>query len=45
MLLNEDCAGIEKSDGICSLTFVADKVSGLILYPSIFSIIQSSLHK
>ena len=41
MLLNKDIPGIEKSDGICSLTFVAGEFSGLFLYPSIFSIIQS----
>ena len=41
MLLTEDIAGIEKSDGICSLTFVAGEFSGLFLHPSIFSIIQS----
>ena len=29
MLLNEDIADIEKPDGICSLTFVVDKFSGL----------------
>ena len=29
MLLNEDIADIEKPDGICSLTFVVGKFSGL----------------
>ena len=38
MLLDEDIVVIEKSDGICSLTFVVDEFSGLFLHPSIFSI-------
>ena len=38
MLLHEDCVGIEKPDGISSLTFVVDEFSGLFLHPSIFSI-------
>ena len=37
LLLNEDVVDIGKPDGICSLTFVADEVSGLLLHPSIFS--------
>ena len=37
LLLNEDVVGIGKPDGICSLTFVADEVWGLLLHPSIFS--------
>ena len=41
MHINEDVIDIEKHDGIYSLTFVVDDVSGLILYPSIFSIINS----
>ena len=41
MLLNEDIVDIEKSDGICSLTFVIDDISGLFLHPSIFYIIHS----
>ena len=41
MLLNKDIVDIEKPDGICSLTFVVDEFSGLILHPSIIYIIQS----
>ena len=41
MLLNEDIADIEKSDGICSLTFVVDEFSVLFLHPLIFPIIHS----
>ena len=37
MLLNED---IEKSGGICFLTFVVDKCSGFYLHLSIFSTTQ-----
>ena len=40
-LLNDDTREIEKLDGICSLTFVVDEFSGLILQTSIFSIIHS----
>ena len=40
MLLNEDIIDIEKSNGICLLTFVVDQFSGLFLYSSIFSIIH-----
>ena len=36
LLLNEDVADIGKPDGICSLTFVADEFSGLLLHPSMF---------
>ena len=36
MLLKEDIIDIEKPDGICSLTFVMGKFSGLFLHPSIF---------
>ena len=32
---------IEKTDGIFSLSFAVDGFSGLFLYPSIFSFIQS----
>ena len=45
MLLNEDIVDIEESDGICSLTFLADAFSGLFMYPSIISIITQNLHK
>ena len=38
MLLNDDIADIEKTDGICSPAFVVYEVSGLLLHPSIFSI-------
>ena len=41
LLLNDNIVEIEKSDGICSLTFVADEFSGLLLNPSIFPIIHS----
>ena len=40
MLLNDDIGDIEKPDGICSPTFVVDEFSGLLLYPSIVSIIH-----
>ena len=32
---------IEKLDGICSLTFVVDEFSGLLLHPAFFSIKHS----
>ena len=32
MLLNDDIVCIEKPDGICSLTFVAGKFSGLFFF-------------
>ena len=38
MFLNGNIVDVEKPDGICSLTFVADKISGLFLHPSMFSI-------
>ena len=41
MLLNEYIADIEKPVGICLLIFVVDEFSGLLLHPSIFSIIHS----
>ena len=41
MLLNEDIVDIEKRDGICSLTIVADEFSGLFLNTSVFSIMHS----
>ena len=41
MFLNEDIEDIEKPDGICLLTFVADQFSGLFLHQSTFSIINS----
>ena len=41
MLLNKDIVDIEKSVGICLLTFVVDELSRLFLHPSIFSIIHS----
>ena len=40
MFLNEDIMDIEKPDGICSFTSDADEFSGLILHPSIFSVIH-----
>ena len=44
-LLNEDIAGIEKPDGICSFTFAVDEFSGLFLHASVFSIIHSRSFK
>ena len=41
MLLKEEIVDIEKSYGICSLTFVVDEFSGLSFHPSIFSAIHS----
>ena len=41
MLLTENIVDIKKPDGICLLTFVVNKFSGLFLHPSIFSIIHS----
>ena len=41
MFLSDNIADIEKSDGICSTTFVVDNYSGLLLYPSVFSIMDS----
>ena len=39
--LNYDLVDIEKFDGICSLTFVVDKRSRLLLLSSVISIIHS----
>ena len=44
MLLNEDIVEIEKSDGICWLTFVLDEYSGLFLHQSFLLYIED-LHK
>ena len=41
MFLNYDIVDIEKLDGTCSLTVVADEFSGLFLHPSVFSIKHS----
>ena len=41
MFLNDNNVEIEKADGIYSLTFVQDEFSGLLLHPSIFSIVRS----
>ena len=41
MFLNEDIVDIEKSDGICSLNFVVDELSGLFLHPPFFSIVHA----
>ena len=38
---SEDNKDFEKPDGICSLTFVVDELSGLFLHPQTFSIIHS----
>ena len=40
-LKNDDIVDINQSDGICSLTFVADEFSGLFLHPPIFSVKDS----
>ena len=40
MLLKKYIVDIEKLDGICSLTFIVTEFSGLLLHPSIFSIIH-----
>ena len=45
MFLNDDIVDIEKPDGICLPTFVVDKLSGLFLHPSIFSLYIQDLHK
>ena len=42
MLLNDDIADIEKPDGICSITYVVNELSGLILHPLIFSVKHST---
>ena len=39
ILLNEDIVDVEKTDGICSLSFAVNTFSGLSLHPSIFSFI------
>ena len=41
IVLNDDVGDIEKADGKCSPTSVADEFSGLFLHPSIFSIKHS----
>ena len=41
MLLSEDIVDIGKSDAICSLTFVVDESSRLVLHPSVFSVTHS----
>ena len=38
MILNDDIVDIEKPNGICSLSFVANEFAGLFLNPSVFSI-------
>ena len=38
MLLTDDTVDVEKPGGTCKSTFVVDEFSGLLLYPSIFSI-------
>ena len=38
---HDDIIAIEKLDGICSLTFVVDEFSGLLLHPAFFSIKHS----
>ena len=40
MFPTEVIVEIEKPDGICPLTFIADDVSELFLHPLIFSIIH-----
>ena len=41
MLLNDDIVDIEKPHGICLLTFVIDKFSGLFVHSSIYSMAHS----
>ena len=41
MFSNDSIVDIKKPDGICSITFVVDEISGLILHPSTFYIIHS----
>ena len=41
MTLNHDIADIEKTDGICSITFVVEIFQDLFLHPSIFFIKNS----
>ena len=36
MLLNDDIAGIETYEGICSPAFVENEFSGLFLHQSVF---------
>ena len=38
---HDDTTAIEKLDGICSLTFVVDEFSGLLLHPAFFSMKHS----
>ena len=48
MLLNEDIVDIKKPDGICSLTFVEDKISGLFFHPpwtALFVDLKKSFYK
>ena len=41
MLLKDDIVHIQKSDGICSPTFVENEFPGLFLHPSFFCIKHS----
>ena len=45
MLLKEDIVDIEKTNGMCSLTFTVDEFSGLFDHPSVFPIIHSRVSR
>ena len=45
MLLNDNIVHIERPDGICSPTFIADEFSGLILDLSIIQLEIRDRHK
>ena len=45
MLLNDNIVHVERPDGICSPTFIADEFSGLLLDLSIFLLDIRDLHK
>ena len=45
MLLNDDIVEIEKSDGMCSPTFIADEFPGLFLHHQSFLLNIQDLHK
>ena len=44
MFLNEYIVDIEKPDGMCSLTFVAEEFSGLFLHHQFFLLNMEDLH-
>ena len=45
MLLNDNIVDIEKPDGICSLTFAADELSGLFYIHQSFLLYIQDMHK